>query len=295
MITRPSPAASILHATVELEAVSCRPSATTSVIPSPSHLFSREKTGSKANTSSHQTSRVQDKTLNAASVTDALKFLVHFIGDIHQPLHDEGLDRGGNQIPVTFDGKATNLHATWDTSIPQKLAGIATLPNAHKFAATLTTRIKTGAYKSMAAGWLKGIDINDPVTTATGWAAGANGFVCSLVLKDGITVVEGQDLGGAYFTKASPAVEMLLAQAGYRLAAWLDLLATGSVGMFPFTLLRVGKRCGAGCPRLTYVYAVGANKTARRAHVGIVERSSLLEREPGLFDVDGDTCERALE
>ena len=147
----------------------------------------------------------------------------------------------------------------------------------------------------MTAAWLKGIDINDPVTTGTGWAADANAFVCSLVLKDGITVVEGQDLGGAYFTKASPVVEMLLAQAGYRLAAWLDLLATGSIGMFSFTLLQVCKQCGAGCPRLTCVCAAGANKTVRRAHVGIVERRSLLEREPGLFDVDGDTCERALE
>ena len=84
----------------------------------------------------------------------------------------------------------------------------------------------------MAAGWLKGISLADPVTTSTGWASGANAFVCSLVLKEGITTIENEDLGGAYYTKALPVVEMLLAQAGYRLAAWLDLLATGSIGMF---------------------------------------------------------------
>lgn len=43
---------------------------------------------------------------------------IQFIGDIHQPLHDENLDVGGNTVDVTFDGDSTNLHAVWDTSIP---------------------------------------------------------------------------------------------------------------------------------------------------------------------------------
>jgi hypothetical protein len=33
-----------------------------------------------------------------------------FVGDIHQPLHDENLEYGGNDIDVTFDGTSTNLH-----------------------------------------------------------------------------------------------------------------------------------------------------------------------------------------
>lgn len=37
--------------------------------------------------------------------------ILQFIGDIHQPLHDENLDVGGNDIDVTFDGASTNLHA----------------------------------------------------------------------------------------------------------------------------------------------------------------------------------------
>lgn len=43
------------------------------------------------------------------SDADALRFLVHFVGDIHQPLHDEALDVGGNSISVTYDGSTTNL------------------------------------------------------------------------------------------------------------------------------------------------------------------------------------------
>jgi hypothetical protein len=49
---------------------------------------------------------------------EALKFVVHFVGDLHQPLHasDNG-DRGGNAIHVVFLGHRTNLHAVWDTGI----------------------------------------------------------------------------------------------------------------------------------------------------------------------------------
>jgi len=48
----------------------------------------------------------------------ALKFLVHLIGDLHQPLHvGNGTDRGGNDYKVTWFGEETNLHRVWDTHI----------------------------------------------------------------------------------------------------------------------------------------------------------------------------------
>jgi hypothetical protein len=47
---------------------------------------------------------------------DALKFLVHLVGDLHQPLHcGYKDDAGGNRIRVTFFGTLTSLHAVWDT------------------------------------------------------------------------------------------------------------------------------------------------------------------------------------
>lgn len=55
------------------------------------------------------------------SIIDSSLSIIQFIGDIHQPLHDEALDVGGNTVPVTFDGTSTNLHAVWDTSIPGTL------------------------------------------------------------------------------------------------------------------------------------------------------------------------------
>ncbi|KII91283.1 hypothetical protein PLICRDRAFT_38016 [Plicaturopsis crispa FD-325 SS-3] len=49
-----------------------------------------------------------------ASANEALKFLVHFLGDMHMPLHLTGRDRGGNSVKVSFDGRVTNLHSLWD-------------------------------------------------------------------------------------------------------------------------------------------------------------------------------------
>lgn len=46
---------------------------------------------------------------------EALRFLVHFVADIHQPLHvGRAEDRGGNEITVLLGGKRSNLHALWD-------------------------------------------------------------------------------------------------------------------------------------------------------------------------------------
>ncbi|KAF8801068.1 phospholipase C/P1 nuclease [Phlegmacium glaucopus] len=49
-----------------------------------------------------------------ATADEALKFLVHFVGDLHQPLHLTGRDRGGNSVKVLWDRRHTNLHSVWD-------------------------------------------------------------------------------------------------------------------------------------------------------------------------------------
>ena len=42
------------------------------------------------------------------AASEALKFLVHFLGDMHQPLHLTGRDRGGNSAKVVWDGRQTS-------------------------------------------------------------------------------------------------------------------------------------------------------------------------------------------
>ena len=56
-----------------------------------------------------------------ASLSDkqlALRFIVHLVGDLHQPLHaGKCCDKGGNDVKVTWFGKPANLHAVWDSAI----------------------------------------------------------------------------------------------------------------------------------------------------------------------------------
>ena len=56
--------------------------------------------------------------LRGSTQATALAFLVHLIGDIHQPLHvGKNRDLGGNKITVLFFGEKTNLHRAWDSDI----------------------------------------------------------------------------------------------------------------------------------------------------------------------------------
>lgn len=69
--------------------------------------------------------------------------------------------------------------------------------------------------------------LSDPSRTALEWARDTNAFVCQTVLPMGEEAVEGMELSGVYYESAVPVVEMQIAKAGFRLAAWLDLIATG--------------------------------------------------------------------
>ncbi|HTA47217.1 MAG TPA: S1/P1 nuclease [Bryobacteraceae bacterium] len=63
---------------------------------------------------------VIDRARSAADRTAALRYLIHFIGDIAQPLHDvENRDHGGNCTSMTFfsSGKPQNLHSIWDSQL----------------------------------------------------------------------------------------------------------------------------------------------------------------------------------
>jgi nuclease S1 len=69
--------------------------------------------------------RLGDPKLDRADRATALKFIVHFIGDLHQPFHALGVGRGGNDVKVRVFGEANcgndparpnpcNLHSVWD-------------------------------------------------------------------------------------------------------------------------------------------------------------------------------------
>ncbi|KAH6659881.1 S1/P1 nuclease [Truncatella angustata] len=171
------------------------------------------------------TTRVLNTKLSTADRQIAAKMIIHFIGDIGQPLHCEELESGGNGIDVTYDGESTNLHAIWDSDIPESVSGGSSQSSAKTWATTLTTAINSGTYKSEAAGWVSNLNIKDAETTALDWASEANAYVCTTVLKGGITAVENKELDGTYTTTAQPVVKEQIAKQGYRLAKWLDAIA----------------------------------------------------------------------
>ncbi|KAJ3571276.1 hypothetical protein NP233_g3855 [Leucocoprinus birnbaumii] len=51
---------------------------------------------------------------------EALKFIIHFLGDLHMPLHLVGRDRGGNGVDVCWEGRRSNFHSVWDNYIVAK-------------------------------------------------------------------------------------------------------------------------------------------------------------------------------
>ncbi|WP_299012734.1 S1/P1 nuclease [uncultured Polaribacter sp.] len=61
---------------------------------------------------------LKDKNSSEEDKVFYLKMLVHFMGDLHQPMHiGRKEDKGGNTVQVQWFGQGTNLHAVWDTKM----------------------------------------------------------------------------------------------------------------------------------------------------------------------------------
>jgi len=65
--------------------------------------------------------RLADRKRPDAERAQALKYLVHFVADVHQPLHASPMtDKGGLDFQVSLDGKGDNLHMLWDLRLPER-------------------------------------------------------------------------------------------------------------------------------------------------------------------------------
>ncbi len=61
---------------------------------------------------------VVNKELSLEQRQQALYFMIHLLGDAHQPMHvSRAEDLGGNKIAVTFFGKGSNIHRVWDSDL----------------------------------------------------------------------------------------------------------------------------------------------------------------------------------
>ncbi|HEY0431751.1 MAG TPA: S1/P1 nuclease [Pyrinomonadaceae bacterium] len=152
----------------------------------------------------------------------ALRLIIHFVGDIHQPLHcatrvtsaNPDGDRGGNLVSIMVADKKTNLHSYWD-------GGIGSFPKSGpNFAPPPLSQIPAAvaqATKGNPATNPK-IKLNEP-TNYAGWAQESFALAKSTAYK-GLRVNATQTT--TYNAKALKAARQRVAWGGYRLAALLN-------------------------------------------------------------------------
>lgn len=77
---------------------------------------------------------------------EALAFLVHFVGDIHQPLHvGENEDQGGNKVKADYgDAPGRNLHSVWDTTLAERAITSARPPLVRVYSPAEKAQLATG-------------------------------------------------------------------------------------------------------------------------------------------------------
>jgi hypothetical protein len=190
---------------------------------------------------SEQLSILKDKSADAAKRADALRYVIHFVGDLHQPLHTmTNADEGGNCVPLKYFRRSPhehnhsfspNLHSIWDTAIPERDAEGA---DSAEYADTLDA-LFAGEIES----WQKaGIHIDDWVWEGFdfGESVAYGGVTPKITLEPNVSVHSCSDdnnigerllhenivAGEAYQEKAAPVVEKRIAEAGVRLAMILN-------------------------------------------------------------------------
>ncbi|MBN9501068.1 MAG: hypothetical protein BGO01_11860 [Armatimonadetes bacterium 55-13] len=172
---------------------------------------------------------LRDKKRDPKERAEALRYLIHFVGDIHQPLHavardsDEHPDgdRGGNEFKISpperfsrQDRPPTNLHSLWDSglglfkSVPRPLTddGLATI---NRTANAIKSRFPEIS--------LDGVKQSDPMA----WAQESADIAKRFVYKD---ITEGTVPSPEYMRKGEDECAKRVAYAGYRLAALLNKL-----------------------------------------------------------------------
>lgn len=91
---------------------------------------------------------IADRHLIMPVRSEALRFLIHFVGDLHQPLHcADNYDRGGNSVRVVIGTEETNLHAVWDRDV---VASLGEEPDS--VASTLDAQIAPEVAKAWSVG-----------------------------------------------------------------------------------------------------------------------------------------------
>jgi hypothetical protein len=152
---------------------------------------------------------------------EALRFLIHFVGDAHQPLHaGRTADKGGNEIvglrllEFTPGDERINLHAVWDGG----LIGLEMRRKGWDWQ-RYAVELDAGISDEEIARWGRG-SAYDWIEESRLFAA-ANGYLHA----DGKTpIVAGDTLDADWYARNLPVAEQRLQQGGIRLAFVLEEL-----------------------------------------------------------------------
>ena len=187
---------------------------------------------------------LRNNSARAQARADALRYVIHFVGDLHQPLHTTtNDDRGGDCVPVAFFNQAPvetnpakeeyrpNLHSVWDTDIIEHYAHGRT---AQQSAAELERKFKVQipAWESESVNveaWAwEGHDMAENVVYGdlpNEIAVEKPREVNTCADDDHIStrmLTLHEQIGNDYESAAEAAVQEQLAKAGARLAAVLN-------------------------------------------------------------------------
>jgi hypothetical protein len=153
-----------------------------------------------------------DKSAPREKRVDALKFVVHLVGDIHQPLHcADRNDKGGNTRLVFYPGQreAVNLHTVWDTWLLRDLMGKRRVA---EIAAVLERSITPQQRKEWEG-------------APEGWANESHRAAVNAAYRDVPADGPPPTLAKAYIDRTTPVVAEQIKRAGVRLAAVLNAVA----------------------------------------------------------------------
>lgn len=174
--------------------------------------------------------RITDASLTPLERKQALMFVVHFVGDLHQPLHGGNADdRGGNQIQIQWlDRGPRNLHSIWDSGIidaldptPWPVMADRLYPDiaqADRLAWTLSDPSSAAEITGDALPAAVGRWVIESRRLANRYAYASAGF------NDNRPFATGTPLGQDYALACAPIVELRLRQAGVRLGHLLNAL-----------------------------------------------------------------------
>jgi hypothetical protein len=160
---------------------------------------------------------LQDPNASLADKQLALRFIVHLVGDLHQPLHvGKCCDKGGNDVRVTWFGKPTNLHAVWDSQLVDD-EQLSFTEMAAKLERHISPEDVVKWWDINPRDWIsESAEIRDRVyPTVRDMPKGKK-------RKKGEPVLP--DLSYSYVYRFTPVMERRLSQGGVRLAAYLNAL-----------------------------------------------------------------------